>query len=127
MKSLKDTSSLIKKWECSGLLEYANDPKTIAFCLEYAVTILPESDINQHNGMIIPLVFRIINKIKSTSRRENRKIVKDIIDRFPLFMERNKKIINDLKCFQSIDWEAEMCELFVNEYLLIYEINKTIL
>lgn len=116
MRSLKETSSLIKKWERFGL-EYSNDPKMMAFCFEYTVKLLPESEISINDGMIIPIIFRVINKIKPIFKRESRKIVKDVIDTFPHFLEGNINIIK----VSGMEWEAEMCALFTDEYLLKHE------
>jgi hypothetical protein len=41
--------------------------------------------------------------------------------RFPSFMLDKRGVIDDLKFFNSMDWEAEMCQLFVEEYLIEYE------
>ena len=48
------------------------------------------------------------------------------MDRFPSFMLDKRGVIDDLKFFNSMDREAEMCQLFVEEYLKIYENNKSI-
>ena len=123
MRTLKDKNSLIKKWEYAGLLEYAQKPKMMAYCLEYSAKTLLESEISENNGMIIPIIFRVINKIKPRFRHESKIIIKDIMGRFPRFMLDKRGVIDDLKFFTSMDWEAEMCQLFVEEYLILYENN----
>jgi anaerobic ribonucleoside-triphosphate reductase len=126
MRTLKDNNSLIKKWEYAGLLEYAQKPKMMAYCLEYSAKTLLDSGISENNGMIIPIIFRVINNIKPTFRHDSKIIIKDIMERFPSFMLDKRGVIDDLKFFTSMDWEAEMCQLFVEEYLKIYENNKSI-
>ena len=128
MKTLKDYNynHLLIKWSKMGCLESANDPKIMAYCLDYSCRVLLKSSISKHNGMIIPIIFRVINKINPTSRHVSRGIAKDIIEKFPRFMERNRGIISDLMYYQNIDWEVEMCQLFADDYLLIYENNRTI-
>jgi len=126
MRTLKDKNSLIKKWEYTGLLEYAQKPKMMAYCLEYSAKTLLDSGISENIGMIIPIIFRVINNIKPTFRHDSKIIIKDIMERFPSFMLDKRRVIDDLKFFTSMDWEAEMCQLFVEEYLKIYENDKTI-
>jgi hypothetical protein len=126
MRRIVNSNTLIKKWDPIGLLIHTDNPKIMAYCLEYTVNTTLESGINEHSSMIIPIVFRVINKIKPTTRRESRVIVKDVMDRFPSFMLDKRGVIDDLKFFNSMDWEAEMCQLFVEEYLRIYENNKSI-
>jgi anaerobic ribonucleoside-triphosphate reductase len=126
MRTLKDKNSLIKKWEYTGLLEYAQKPKMMAYCLEYSAKTLLDSGISENNGMIIPIIFRVINNIKPRFRHDSKIIIKDIMERFPSFMLDKRGVIDDLKFFTSMDWEAEMCQLFVEEYLKIYENNKSI-
>ena len=126
MRTLKDNNSLIKKWEYTGLLEYAQKPKMMAYCLEYSAKTLLDSGLYENNGMIIPIIFRVINNIKPTFRHDSKIIIKDIMERFPSFMLDKRGVIDDLKFFTSMDWEAEMCQLFVEEYLKIYENNKSI-
>lgn len=126
MKSLKNDINLEEKWGKIGLLEDANNPKNMAFCLECAAKMLCESEISEHNGMIIPIVFRVINGINPTNKRESRKIIKDVLETFPSFLLNNKDIISNLISFSTIDWEAEMCALFTEEYLRPYENNRTI-
>jgi hypothetical protein len=48
------------------------------------------------------------------------------MERFPSFMLDKRGVIDDLNFLTSMDWEAEMCQLFVEEYLKIYENNKSI-
>jgi hypothetical protein len=121
MRTLKDNNSLIKKWEYSGLLKYAQNPKMMAYCLEYSAKTLLDSGINENDGMIIPIIFRVINNIKPRFRHDSKIIIKDIMKRFPSFMLDKRGVIYDLKFFNSMDWEAEMCQLFVEEYLIEYE------
>jgi hypothetical protein len=126
MRRIADSNSLIKKWEYIGLLKYAQNPKIMAYCLEFVVKTLPESDVNNYNALILPLVFRVINNISPKFRRECRVIIKDIVGRFPNFMLNNYNTIDDLMSVAGLDWESEMCQLFVEEYLRIYENNKSI-
>lgn len=126
MRTLKDRNFLVKKWGEMGFLDCAINPKMMAYCLEYSTKTLLDSDINEHNGMILPVIFRIINNIKPTFRGECKIIIKDIIKKFPNFVLENKSIVDNIKSFYNIDWEAEMCQLFVEEYLKIYENNKSI-
>jgi anaerobic ribonucleoside-triphosphate reductase len=126
MRTLKDNNSLIKKWEYSGLLKYTQNPKMMAYCLEYSAKTLLDSGISENNGMIIPIIFRVINNIKPTFRHDSKIIIKDIMERFPSFMLDKRGVIDDLNFLTSMDWEAEMCQLFVEEYLKIYENNKSI-
>jgi hypothetical protein len=121
MRTLKDNNSLIKKWEYCGLLNYAQNPKMMAYCLEYSAKTLLDSGINENDGMIIPIIFRVINNIKPRFRHDSKIIIKDIMKRFPSFMLDKRGVIDDLKFFNSMDWEAEMCQLFVEEYLIEYE------
>lgn len=123
MRTLKNSNLLIKKWSNVGLLEYANNPKMMAYCLEYSAKTLLESEISEHNGMIIPIIFRVINKIKPRFKHESKIIIKDIMERFPRFMFDKKGVIDDIKWFNAMDWEAEMCALFTEEYLILYENN----
>jgi hypothetical protein len=125
MRRIADSNSLIKKWEYIGLLKYAQNPKIMAYCLEFVVKTLPESDVNNYNTLILPLVFRVINNINPKFRRECRVIIKDIVGRFPNFMSNKYENIEDLKVY-GLDWESEMCQLFFEEYLKIYENNKSI-
>lgn len=126
MRSLKNHNSLVNKWSKLGFLDCANDPKMMAYCLEYSCKTLPGSGINEHNGLIIPIIFRVINKIKPRFRCESKIIIKDIIERFPSFKLENDEYVNNIKSYYHIDREAEMCALFVDEYLIIYENNKSI-
>jgi len=126
MRTLKDNNSLIKKWGKMGFLDCAINPKMMAYCLEYSAKTLLDSGISENNGMIIPIIFRVINNIKPTFRHDSKIIIKDIMERFPSFMLDKRRVIDDLKFFTSMDWEAEMCQLFVEEYLKIYENNKSI-
>lgn len=123
MKKIVNSNLLIKKWSNLGLLEYANNPKMMAYCLEYSAKTLLESEISEHNGMIIPIIFRVINKIKPRFRHESKIIIKDIMERFPSFMLDKRGVIDNIKSFYTIDWEAEMCALFTEEYLILYENN----
>jgi hypothetical protein len=123
MRTLKNSNLLIKKWSTLGLLEYANNPKMMAYCLEYSAKTLLESEISEHNGMIIPIIFKVINKIKPRFKHESKIIIKDIMERLPRFMFDKKGVIDDIKCFNAMDWEAEMCALFTEEYLILYENN----
>lgn len=126
MRRIVNSNLLIKKWDPIGLLIHTDNPKIMAYCLEYTVNTTLESEISENNGMIIPIIFRIINKIKPRFRHESKIIIKDIMGRFPSFMLDKRGVIDDLKFFTSMDWEAEMCQLFVEEYLKIYENNKSI-
>jgi hypothetical protein len=126
MRTLKDYNFLVKKWGEMGFLDCAINPKMMAYCLEYSAKTLLDSGISENNGMIIPIIFRVINKIKPTFRHDSKIIIKDIMERFPSFMLDKRRVIDDLKFFTSMDWEVEMCQLFVEEYLKIYENNKSI-
>jgi hypothetical protein len=126
MRTLKDYNFLVKKWGEMGFLDCAINPKMMAYCLEYSTKTLLDSGINENNGMIIPIIFRVINNIKPRFRHDSKIIIKDIMERFPSFMLDKRRVIDDLKFFTSMDWEAEMCQLFVEEYLKIYENNKSI-
>jgi hypothetical protein len=95
----------------------------MAYCLEYSAKTLLESEISENNGMIIPIIFRVINKIKPRFRHESKIIIKDIMGRFPRFMLDKRGVIDDIKFFNTMDWEAEMCALFTEEYLILYENN----
>ena len=123
MRTLKNSNLLIKKWSNLGFLECANNPKMMAYCLEYSAKTLLESEISEHNGMIIPIIFRVINKIKPRFKHESKIIIKDIMERFPRFMLDKRGVIDDIKFFNAMDWEAEMCALFTEEYLILYENN----
>jgi len=123
MRTLKNSNLLIKKWGNMGFLEYANNPKMMAYCLEYSAKTLLESEISEHNGMIIPIIFRVINKIKPRFKHESKIIIKDIMERLPRFMFDKRGVIDDIKFFNTMDWEAEMCALFTEEYLILYENN----
>jgi hypothetical protein len=109
-----------------GFLDCAINPKMMAYCLEYSAKTLLDSGLYENNGMIIPIIFRVINNIKPRFRHDSKIIIKDIMERFPSFMLKSQCLIDDLKFFTSMDWEAEMCQLFVEEYLKIYENNKSI-
>lgn len=124
MRTFKNGKNLIKKWEFVGLMEYTDIPNIMAFCLEYTVNLLPNSKISIHNGTIIPIVFRIINKKKPKSKLASKKIVKEIIETYPIFLEENKVFFDTLPI--EIDRELEMSILFEKYYLLKYENNKTI-
>jgi hypothetical protein len=126
MRTLKDSNFLVKKWGEMGFLDCAINPKMMAYCLEYSAKTLLDSGINENNGMVIPIIFRVINNIKPTFRHDSKIIIKDIMERFPSFMLKSQCLIGDRKFFNSMDWEAEMCQLFVEEYLKIYENNKSI-
>ena len=126
MRTLKDKNSLIKKWGEMGFLDSAINPKMMAYCLEYSAKTLLDSGLYENNGMIIPIIFRVINNIKPRFRHDSKIIIKDIMEIFPSFMLDKRGVIDDLKFFTSMDWEAEMCQLFVEEYLKIYENNKSI-
>jgi hypothetical protein len=126
MRKIVNSDLLIKKWEPTGLLRHADNPKIMAYCLEYTVNTTLETGVNERSSIIIPIVFKVINKIKPITRRESRVIVKDVMDRFPNFMLNNYNVIDDLMSITGVDWEAEMCRLFVEEYLKIYENNKSI-
>lgn len=121
MRSLKETDDLVKKWEPIGLLEYPDNHKMTAYCLEHAVKLLDTSSINGYNGMIIPIVFRIVTKINLSTRREAREVVKMIIEEFSSFFNENRYLIQDIMTFSSIDWEVEMCQLFSKQFLYKYE------
>lgn len=121
MRTLKETGDLVKKWEPIGLLEYPNNTKMTAYCLEHAVKSLITSNINDHNGMILPIVFRIVTKINLSTRREAREVVKMIIEEFSSFFNENRYLIQDIMTFSSVDWEVEMCQLFSKQFLYKYE------
>jgi len=121
MRTLKETGDLVKKWERIGLLEYPNNTKMTAYCLEHAVKLLITSNINDHNGMILPIVFRVVTKINLSTRREAREVVKMIIEEFSSFFNENRYLIQDIMTFSSIDWEIEMCQLFSKQFLYKYE------
>jgi hypothetical protein len=123
MRTLKDYNFLVKKWGEMGFLDCAINPKMMAYCLEYSAKTLLESEISEHNGMIIPIIFRVINEIKPRFRHESKIIIKDIMERFPSFMLDKRGVIDNIKSFYTIDWEAEMCALFTEEYLILYENN----
>lgn len=123
MRKIVNSNLLIKKWGNMGFLECANNPKMMAYCLEYSAKTLLESEISEHNAMIIPIIFRVINKIKPRFKHESKIIIKDIMERFPSFMLDKRGVIDDIKFFNAMDWEAEMCALFTEEYLILYENN----
>ncbi len=127
MRSLKDGNLLVKRWEKIGLIEYSYNPKMMAYCLEYATILLPDSNISEYNGMIIPLVFKVINRIKPKFKSKSRVIVKEVIEGFSTFIQENRYLIQDIMQFQSFDWELEICRLFTEQYLISYENNQTIL
>lgn len=113
----------IKKWGSSGLLTHSKNPRIMAFCFEYCVNILSESNVSVHNGMIIPVVYYIINELNLSSRNKCREIIKSIIKDFPIFMEEN---INQNRCFNYIEWECKMMRSFKDYFLYKYENNKRI-
>jgi hypothetical protein len=99
----------------------------MAYCFEYATILLPDSNISEYNGMVIPLVYRIINRIKPKYKSKSKSIIKEVIEGFSTFIRENRYLIQDIMQFQSFDWELEICRLFTEQYVISYENNQTIL
>jgi hypothetical protein len=113
-----------KKWEKTGILTSAKNPKMISFCFNYCVKLLPESDISVHDGTILPVVYRIIDYLNISSKEKNKKIIKNILIDYPIFIKDNKNVFEDLSFIPGFDRELQMCKLFSENFILKYE--KTI-
>lgn len=128
MRSLENTINIknaVDRWRNYGLLHYANNARIMAYSLEYCVELMirggENSLVSQNNGMIIPIVFRIINCINPTMKSESRNIVKKILKTFPIFMLNNPFISEVIMGYNQIDIELELCTLFKDDFIRNYE------
>jgi hypothetical protein len=114
----------IEKWRSYGLLGYANNERIMAYSLEYCIEIMVRSGgdslVSQNNGMIIPIVFRVINHINPTTKSESRCIVKKILKTFPIFMLNNPFVNEIIMGCNHLDIEVELCTLFKDDFIRDY-------
>jgi hypothetical protein len=128
MRSLKHgcDKDILNKWGKTGILDNSVNKTTMAIACETAVRILIgyNSEVSVNDGLIIPLIFRIINKINPIGKFMIRKITKDIIRQYPVL---KLKYRNQFE-YQliGIDIECHMLDLITEQYLLDYENNKSI-
>lgn len=121
-KNIND-DDIIKKWEEYGLLVGVVNKRILSHSLECSIELISgiNSGISQHNGLIIPIVCRIIRRIDPKTKSESRRIIKKIIQSFPIFLQNNSEIINQLRGFNQIDVEYEVCSLFEDYFVRNYE------
>ena len=112
-----DINELIEKWDSIGLLEFLPDRVKPNIVLKYeliAMYIIDNEDLID-NVMLTNCIFPMIYRLYYNRKRIND--VESFVNEVEEFISENIESIQDLKSVYGVDVEAEMCSLFVQQYI----------
>ena len=112
-----DINELIEKWDSIGLLEFLPDRVKPNIVLKYeliAMYIVDNEDLID-NVMLTNCIFPMIYRLYYNGKRIND--IESFVNEVEEFISENIESIQDLKSVYGFDVEAEMCSLFVQQYI----------
>ena len=112
-----DINGLIEKWDSIGLLEFLPDRVKPNIVLKYEFTAMYIIDNEEliDNVTLTNCIFPMIYRIYSVGKRIGD--VESFIEEVEDFISENIETIRDLRSVYGVDVEAEMCSLFVQQYI----------
>ncbi len=120
-----DLDEIINFWDNTGLLFELQGVIKINTAVTYervAKKLLNDDTIEISNRSLLETaIFPVIYKICKTGIEIED--INDFIEKFNQFIRDNQSIIHDCHAVTSIDIEAELCQIFTEDYIVWHKEN----